>query len=100
MMRKLPKEHPGIYKEFMEGKFVVKTSTGFFNVVAPDMKLEQSIQRSKKGAGGTTGQMKQNVFVTEWELVYHKVLDINKSCSNITRSIPGETNTKTLNKEL
>ena len=36
----------------MEGKFVVKTSAGFFNAVAPDMKLEQSIQQSKKGAGG------------------------------------------------
>ena len=30
--------------------FVVKTNTGNFGAVAPDMKLEQTIQRSKKGA--------------------------------------------------
>ena len=45
MMRKLPEEHPNIYKVFMEGKFVVKRSLGFFNAVASDMKLEPSIKR-------------------------------------------------------
>ena len=59
MMRQLPEEHPSIYKEFMEGMFVVTTSAGFFNAVAPDMKLEQSIQRFKKGADGIIGQMKR-----------------------------------------
>ena len=48
MMHKLPEENLSIYKEFMEGKFVVKIFAGFFNAVVPDMKLEQSIQRSKK----------------------------------------------------
>ena len=38
--------------------------------------------------------------MTEWELVYHEVLDISKSYSNITRSILAETNATTLNKEL
>ena len=55
MTRQLPEEHLSIYKEFMEGKFVVKTSAGFFSAVVPDMKLEKSIQRSKKGAGGIIG---------------------------------------------
>ena len=59
MMRQLPEEHPSIYKELMEGKFVVTTSAGFFNAVAPDMKLEQSIQRFKKGADGIIGQMER-----------------------------------------
>ena len=36
----------------------VKTSPGFFNAVAPGMKLGQNIQRSKKGAGGIIGQTK------------------------------------------
>ena len=31
VMWKLPEEHPSIYKEFMERKFVVKTSAGFFD---------------------------------------------------------------------
>ena len=100
MMRQLPEEHPSIYKEFMEGKFVVKTSADFFNAVEPDMKLEQSIQRSKKSAGGIIGQTKQNAFVTEWELAYHEVLEISQSYSNITRSILAETDATTLNKEL
>ena len=47
-MRKLPQDYPEIYKEFMKGKFVVKTKKGSFNAVSPDMKLEQTIQRSKK----------------------------------------------------
>ena len=84
----------------MEGKFVVKTSAGFFNAVAPDMKLEQGIQWSKKGAGGIIGQTKQSAFVTEWELAYHEVLDISKSYSNITRSILAETDATALNNEL
>ena len=47
-MRKLPHEHPEVYKHFQEGKFVVKTNAGYVKTVAADMKLEQSIQRSKK----------------------------------------------------
>ena len=80
----------------MEGKFVVKTSAGFFNAVAPDIKLEQSIQWSTNGAGGIIGQT--SVFVTE--LVFHEVLNISKSYSNITRSVLAETYAATLNKEL
>ena len=41
-------EHPEIYELFLSGHFVVKTTTNSFNGVAPDMKLEQTIQRSKK----------------------------------------------------
>ena len=47
-MRKLPQDNPEIYKEFIKGKFAVKTEKGSFNAVSPDMKLEQTIQRSKK----------------------------------------------------
>ena len=68
-MRKLPTEYPYIYiyiyKEFMKGKFLVKTQTGNFNVVSPDMKLEQTIQRSKKSAAGIIGQTRQLSYVTE-----------------------------------
>ena len=47
-MRKLPHEHPEVYKHFQEGKFVVKRNAAYFKAVAADMKIEQSIQRSKK----------------------------------------------------
>ena len=64
-MRKLAHEHPEVYKHFQEGKFVVKTNAENFKAVAADMKLEQSIQRSKKGPGGIIGQMKHQTYVTE-----------------------------------
>ena len=47
-MRKFPHEHPEVHKYFQEQKFVVKTNAGYVKAVAADMKLEQSIQRSKK----------------------------------------------------
>ena len=53
-MRKLPNDHPNIYTEFLNGHFVVKTNTGSFNGVAPDMKLEQTIQRAQKAVGVCT----------------------------------------------
>ena len=79
---------------------VMRTSAGFLNAVAPNMKLEQSIQQPKKVSDGINGQTKQNAFVTEWELACHEVLAISKSYSNITRSILVETDTTKLNKEL
>ena len=79
---------------------VMRTSAGFSNAVAPNMKLEQTIQRPKKVSVGIIGQTKQNAFVTEWELAYHEVLTISKCYSNITRSILVETDTTKLNKEL
>ena len=42
------------------------------------MKLEKTIQRSKKGSGGVIGQTNQEAFVTEWKLAYHEVLAISK----------------------
>ena len=73
-IRQLHISHPDVYEQFKANHmFVVKTNTGSFNAEAADMKLEQTIQRSKKGAVGTTGQTKQSGFVSEWELVYHEI---------------------------
>ena len=99
-MRKLPDEYPEIYKNFLDGKFVVKTGHGHFNAVAPDMKLEQTIQRSKKGAGGVVGQMKHEAFVTEWELCYHEVLAISKYHAEITGSVLASSDAEPLHREL
>ena len=47
--------HPDVYKKFKaKYMFVVKTYRSF-NVVAPDIKLEQTMQHSKNGAGGIIG---------------------------------------------
>lgn len=56
------KEYLSMFKEFSVGKFVVKTSTGFFNAVVLNIKLKQSIQRYKKGAGVTFGKENSRPF--------------------------------------
>ena len=99
-MRKLPSEHPSIYKEFKGGNFVVKTNKGYFNAVGADMKLEQKIQRSKKGSGGEIGQTKNEGFVTEWEIVYHEILSISKLHKDVTGSLLTTSDATTLHKEL
>ena len=48
-------EHPELYQKCMMSEFVVRDHTGSFNSVAPDMKLEQSIQRASKSQGGIIG---------------------------------------------
>ena len=50
-MRKLPQEHPDIYEKFCTGHFVGRQNQGAFNAASPDMKLEQTIQRSQKSIG-------------------------------------------------
>ena len=85
LMRKLPESHPEIYREFMKGNFVVKTNTGMFNAVAPDMKLEQTIQRSQKSTGGIVGETRQIKYVTEWEMIYHEVTSISNTFRDLIK---------------
>ena len=60
----------------MRGHFVVKDKEWKFNSVAPDMKLEQTIQKSLKSSKGIVGQTRKSNYVAEWQLVYHEVLMI------------------------
>ena len=76
---KLPQDHPEIYEKFMQRHFVVKQNNRVFNAVAPDMKLEQTIQRSKKSVKGIIGQTIQVAYVSQWEIVYHEILAISNS---------------------
>ena len=85
-MLKLESDHPDLYAEFMNGKFVVQTTKGSFKAVSPDMKLEQTINRSQKSSGGIVGQMKTDSYVSEWELVYHEILAISNCFSDLTKS--------------
>ena len=50
------------------------------------MKLEQTINRSQKSAGGILGQRKADSYVCEWELVYHEILAISNCYSDLTKS--------------
>ena len=87
-MRKLPIYHPEIHVVLMSGHFVVQQINGSFNAVSPDMKLEQSIQRSQKSVHGIIGQTRKSKYATEWEVAYHEILSINNvfrtlTCSNL-----------------
>ena len=64
-MGQLSDQFPKIYDHFKNGEFVVKGKPGTFNAVSPDMKLEQTIQRSKKSQSVIIGQTRQNNYVTE-----------------------------------
>ena len=65
-MRKMPDECPEIYSKLMEGKFIVKTTNGLFNSVSPEMKLEQTINRSQKISGSIVGQTKKDSYVSDF----------------------------------
>ena len=72
-MRKLEKEYPETYQELKRGLFVV--SPGSFRANSPDMRLKQTIQRSKKCFGGIIGQTRK--------LLFYKILAISKYFSDI-----------------
>ena len=75
-----------MHKQFKANHMlVVKTNTGSFSALAPDMKLKQTIQRSKKCPGGAIGQTRQSGFVSEWEHVYHETLAISNSFLEIIK---------------
>ena len=89
-MRKLPNDHPNIYTEFWNGHFVVKTNTGSFNGVAPDKKLEQTIQRVQKAVSGIIGQTRKLEYVTEWKAIYHEILAISNTFRDLVNTKVGE----------
>ena len=53
--------------------------------MSSDMKLEQTIQRSKKSSSGIIGQTKHEKYITEWEIVYHEILAISNCYNEITQ---------------
>ena len=40
------------------------------------MRLEQTINRSQKSAGGIIGITKRKQFVAQWEIIYHEMLAV------------------------
>ena len=92
-MRKLPDTAPAVHQAFINGKFVVKRTSGKFCAVGADMCLEQTINRSQKSASGIIGSTKQKQFVARWEMIYHEMLSV----VNLFRNVSG---VGTLNTEL
>ena len=68
----------------MAGKFVVQTSPGRFCGVALEMKLEQTIQRSKKSHNRIIDQTSNEAYILQWKLMYHEVLEICNVYSELT----------------
>ena len=85
-VKKMEIENPYLYRKFIQGYFVIRDKEGKFNTVSPDMKLEQTIQRSQKSSKGILGQTRKSTYVAEWELVYHEILMICNAFRNITNS--------------
>ena len=63
-------------QHFNNGQFVVQISPGAFKANSLDMRLEQTIQRSKKSPGGIIGQTRKEGYISGWEVVYHETLAI------------------------
>jgi hypothetical protein len=80
----LQNTHPEIFQRLLQGQFVIKDHTGCFNAVAPDMKLEQTIQRASKSTGGIVGQTKNSAIVVEWQLIFHEILLISNNLRALT----------------
>lgn len=62
---KTANDHPEIFKQLMAVSFVVKQLNGSFNAAFPDMKLEESIQKSQKSARGIIVQTRKVQHVSE-----------------------------------
>ena len=88
-MTKLPQDHPEIYEQFMQGHFVVKQNNREPYAVAPDMKLEQTMQTSKKSVKGIIGQTRQVAYVSQWEILYHEILAISNSFRQLINAKEG-----------
>ena len=65
--------------------FIVETNLGILNTEAPGMKIEQSIQYFKKGAGVIIGKIGQNAFVSEQDFAYQEILSIGNCSSGVTK---------------
>lgn len=70
-IRVLEMENSDLHTRFMNGQFVVKDRCGSVKVVGHDMKLEQSFQH------GIVVQTLNSEIATEWQLLFHEILDID-----------------------
>ena len=95
LLKRLKHTNPELYDFFMRKHFVVKRKPGSFNSVAPDLALEQTIQRSAKSSSGIIGKTKSNECMAEWALIYHEVLAVTNTLREITNADQGG-NTETI----
>ena len=99
-LKTIKETQPDLWISLVDGGFVVKLKQGSFNAVAPDMGLEQSIQRSAKSARGIIGKTRELGYVSEWALVYHETLSIANVFRCITRADKGGKNENIVHHQL
>ena len=75
----LPITAPDVHEQFSAGNFPVKGSSGKFNQVWTDLKLEQSINRNSKTAGGLVGISRNENAVNRWHLTANDRVKIVES---------------------
>ncbi|KAJ8021223.1 hypothetical protein HOLleu_38359 [Holothuria leucospilota] len=80
-MCSLQKDHPAIYAEFRDGKFVAQRQRQHpFSQVACDQVIEQTVNRDSKTKGGLVGFSVNKGAVHRWILSQHERAAITKEC--------------------
>ena len=82
----LQEENQYLFQKFVNGHFVIKSKPGKFNSISPDLKLEQTIQRTSKdseGGGGSLVSRKKRRFLL---LTYHETHLIENVIQELTHS--------------
>ena len=65
-MKKLADTAPEVYKQFTDGKFVVRRSNGQGNAVSPDLALEQTYNKDVKEKSGLSGITLNDAARNKW----------------------------------
>ena len=77
-MLRFPETAISVNEYFAKGKFSIKEKSGQFTAVRGDQKFEQSINLSSKCSDGVIGHAKYKQYVTQWDLIYHEILGVNR----------------------
>ncbi|XP_047132181.1 uncharacterized protein LOC124811086 [Hydra vulgaris] len=95
-MTQLPKTHPSVYQQFMDGNFSVRRTSGTFNKIPSDQCIEQTINRDQKCRGGIKGYSTCEGTIQRWILTSHTV----SKCISILQNNLGITTRKQSPKDL
>ena len=85
-MLKLPKEHPWLYKQFVEFGYHTIRRTECGGGLSPDLVIEQAMMRSLKSRGGLTrGRGFTESVRNLWVLTVHRCAEVHGAMSTLTR---------------
>ena len=64
-LKKLPKQHPEVYKEFKKGRFTIQKTNRCFSRISDDQAHEQN-NKVIKGSGGAIGIFDSPISLAKW----------------------------------